>query len=253
MAVAFASISAAAFTNGTGSFTVTKPTGLAAGDLLILINGDNGGGDQLTPPSGWTEVFYVAQASNRASQMMCKVADSTDAAATNFTFTYGGGGVHGGALIRVTGTSFSGLSNFVVNGAYDGGAFTHTYTSSIIAQAVGSLYIIQAIAGDDQAQGGYAIASNNPTWTERIDSGSNLGNDMQISAATATSTAAASTGNITVTSAADTYSVGMIIVSIVESASGPANLKSYDGNTKANIKSMNGNSLANIKSVNGNT
>lgn len=36
-------------------------------------------------------------------------------------------------------------------------------------------------------------------------------------------------------------------------ASGPANLKSYDGNVKANIKSMNGNLIANVKSFDGNS
>lgn len=36
-------------------------------------------------------------------------------------------------------------------------------------------------------------------------------------------------------------------------ASGPANLKSLDGNLKANIKSYNGNVLANIKSISGNS
>jgi len=36
------------------------------------------------------------------------------------------------------------------------------------------------------------------------------------------------------------------------SASGPANLKSYDGNVKANIKSIMGNLIANVKSLSGN-
>lgn len=36
-------------------------------------------------------------------------------------------------------------------------------------------------------------------------------------------------------------------------ASGPANLKSYDGNVKSNIKSMNGNLIANVKSFDGNS
>lgn len=35
-------------------------------------------------------------------------------------------------------------------------------------------------------------------------------------------------------------------------ASGPANMKSYDGNVTANIKSMNGNLIANVKSFDGN-
>ncbi len=37
------------------------------------------------------------------------------------------------------------------------------------------------------------------------------------------------------------------------SVSGPANLKSYDGNLKANIKSMDGNLIANVKSFDGNS
>jgi len=44
--------------------------------------------------------------------------------------------------------------------------------------------------------------------------------------------------------------VGMSIAPAPES--GPANLKSLDGNVKANIKSYNGNVIANIKSISGN-
>ncbi len=49
----------------------------------------------------------------------------------------------------------------------------------------------------------------------------------------------------------DLYNAGNAI-SYTVSASGPANLKSLDGNLKANIKSVDGNLIANIKSIDGN-
>lgn len=42
-------------------------------------------------------------------------------------------------------------------------------------------------------------------------------------------------------------------VALAIAASGPSNLKSFDGNVKSNIKSIDGNLLANIKSLDGNS
>lgn len=52
---------------------------------------------------------------------------------------------------------------------------------------------------------------------------------------------------------ASTTQVGLWCELPIAAASGPANLKSYDGNVKANVKSMNGNLIANVKSFDGNS
>lgn len=44
-----------------------------------------------------------------------------------------------------------------------------------------------------------------------------------------------------------------IVFAYIPAVSGPANMKSYDGNLKANIKSMSGNLIANVKSFDGNS
>lgn len=73
------------FSSATSStFTVPKPTGLAVGDFMLASVITNGVGINL--PSGWTDL-YSFTAINPNQRVFYKVADSTDAAASDFAFT----------------------------------------------------------------------------------------------------------------------------------------------------------------------
>lgn len=98
------------------SLTVTKPTGLAVGDLLVAffwshhsatISAD-------TPPSGWTTAITRTETTgteNERNACYWKVATSTEVAATNFTFARTGGTVYGAwcAIARITGAAASAM------------------------------------------------------------------------------------------------------------------------------------------------
>jgi hypothetical protein len=77
-------------TGSTNSITVTKPAGLQVGDLMIvnLMIADNG---TINTPSGWSGVTglnpWEAGSGSTRAYLWYKVANSTDVAASNFTFT----------------------------------------------------------------------------------------------------------------------------------------------------------------------
>ena len=215
--------------------------------------GINGGVRQFTK-TGWTEVIYIAQGGNRSKTILARIADAADVAASTFDFTTTNSGsiVTGAYIARATGTFSTVAACFTVNGTWDGGALTHNLAIPITPQAVGTLMVIDQYTGNDLSSGGYAIANNNPTWTERLDTTSTLGDDCAVAFATATSTAASDTGNVTTTSSADTGSVGVTIFSLTEGAVGPTGVKTFDGVTQSTgIKTYFSVAIASTKTVDG--
>lgn len=91
--------------------TITKPTGLAVGDLLVFILGLFGSSGTINEPSiptGWTEAVELNGTTDerRYLTIMYKIANSSDVAASNFTFSSPSesGNIYGyGSLIRITG------------------------------------------------------------------------------------------------------------------------------------------------------
>lgn len=77
----------------TATCTITKPSGLAVGDVMLAIVVDTT--DGLTSPSGWTtlETFDEAPSYTWRCRVDYKVANSTDVAATNFTWSSSNGGL----------------------------------------------------------------------------------------------------------------------------------------------------------------
>lgn len=97
MAIAVQSTATTGYTSAVNSINITKPTGLAENDLMVALIGyvDAAGA---TTPSGWTELYD-------SNNLACfyKIADASDAAASNFTFALDDLGNIGGALFRIDG------------------------------------------------------------------------------------------------------------------------------------------------------
>lgn len=178
MAVAYESVQTTAFATKTSGQTViiTKPTGLAVGDYLIahlsqvITSGSNA---NWNTPSGWTSLLNLNESGNTNSKarltVFYKVADSSDVAASNFTFTTNTAScLAGGSLYRVSGGA---TINGTIDGAID--TTTPTFTNTITPSASDSLILFMvtgADAGDTTGSvSSYAITTDNPTWTERYD------------------------------------------------------------------------------------
>ncbi|MBL4621025.1 MAG: hypothetical protein JKY89_01365 [Immundisolibacteraceae bacterium] len=167
MAVAFRSSASTAFANAATS-VVTKPSGLAVGDLMIAQFSAESGAYTYTPPTGFTLIDTITGGANRASKIYYKVADSSDVAASNFTFTITGGPGQCSANIM----AFSGASvpqpvysnSKVVNAS----SVLSIPTISVLANSILVQCMVTSTGGTSSASG-YAIATSNPTWTEAWD------------------------------------------------------------------------------------
>lgn len=88
------------------SVTITKPTGLAVGDIMFAyVATFDTSVHTHTTPAGWTLVEApVAASGRRRLSSFYKVADSGDVAASNFTFSFSASvDKLGGAIIRTSG------------------------------------------------------------------------------------------------------------------------------------------------------
>lgn len=141
-----------------GGSSITKPTGLTVGDLLLAIVADDQYDyDTLAAPAGWTTLgrYTSGDADKFVEVLVCYiVATSTETAASSFTFTNASGGI----LYRISGA-----------------------VPSLMSEGVGSVYgsqnLVIAIgaSGDNDSDyatfSGYSVSGGaSPTMTERFDS-----------------------------------------------------------------------------------
>lgn len=159
------------------SIVVTKPTGLTVGDLMvafIAFSHLGSSGQNINLPSGWTGVQGVNQ--NRVVfSAFYKVADSSDVAASNFTFTFtttveqSSGSIHrisGFATTRI-------IEDSEVDGDSAPADAVVSFTGDSIPLSTESLYLI-GFAYANQSTGSNFTAStftSTPTisWTEDVD------------------------------------------------------------------------------------
>lgn len=71
---------------GSTSISLTKPTGLAVGDLMVALVINYNDNYSFTKPTGWT-TYDTRQGSNMCYNLDWKIADSSDVAASQFTWS----------------------------------------------------------------------------------------------------------------------------------------------------------------------
>lgn len=158
----------------TGTSPITKPSGLAVGDLMVAVvaTGWNGAYPPASTPSGWTDAGSGYDPV--AYGLFWRVATSDDVAASNFTFQDTAANHLSGVLYRVSG--------YVANGDVSFGAFNAADTSG---DANGSVatgitpahdashffagYIAYDSGGTTGTNGTYGLGGS-PSFTERYDS-----------------------------------------------------------------------------------
>jgi len=201
MAIAVASFSSAGSVDGSSdnAITITKPTGLAVGDLMVAVLGAFSASAEWTTPSNW-DVIYDTVAGTSAIGIYYKVADSADVAASNFTFNTSGNVEKTGGIYRITG---HGPATYVTATGNQTNSTTSPFTfSGITPSYADSLFILlychtRDSAGAAAAFSSYAFATDDPTWGEQFDI--NNGSLFTVASASAVRSAATATGNISVT------------------------------------------------------
>jgi len=235
MAVDFETIQTA--TSNSPGLTLTKPTGLTVGDLLvagITISGFSS--PVITAPAGWTTTDTKTLSNDARTSIFQKVAESSDVAASDFSFTATAnttGPTVAGFMTRISGF---GIQSGFVTAAGSGttlstGAMTPTRTNNLMLIITAS-----ASTGDltPPNSSGYQIVSNNPTWTERADVGIGSNSYMAtIAVATASRPEITSTGAASFT-LSESKNLSVSLLSL-----GPVVSGSITPETKVNIYALN--------------
>lgn len=202
MAVTYESVQSA---TGSGtSITVTKPTGLAVGDVMVFIWSTNNTPGSVTA-TGWSVLTSVGphSASDNYMNAYYKIADSSDTAASDFTHTINNSRPWVGAILRLSDCS----ADFVATVGTSTNDSTPTYSGGITPDAADSLFIMAISVDGSTNTSAYSLTTDNPTWTERVDTVS--GSSPMLSIATATRSAVTASGdwNATISSSAESSSI----------------------------------------------
>lgn len=175
------------------STVVTNPSGLTAGDLMILMAMQYRTGVPQNPGGSWTEI------ANTTVDLECKawwkIATSGDVSAGSVTVTYSpaGGQVSGAAMLRIT--DFDTVTPVEQASQARTTNSTTLNPTAITTAKVGDLIIMLAF---DQEEDSWTFTTGNAsTVNEHFDSATTAGNDMSIAAASITLTSVGASGTLT--------------------------------------------------------
>lgn len=174
--------------------TVTAPTGIVTGDLLLAayVSFRLTGSTTPNTPAGWTTVQTQYIGSSKGTlRVMSKVAILADETAPDYTFTATNANYMQAAIMRITGAASGSqitVSEVDFNGSNASTVISHTANST---PAVGESLAVIFSGGWDFSIGAIVTASTytstpSATWTERADLGYRDGGSDGSSLAVAT-------------------------------------------------------------------
>lgn len=163
---------------GASSVVVTKPTGLAEGDLMVagVHHYWTGSDRQLNIAAGWTQIsndriHNGGENNGTGMAVMYKVATAGDVAASDFTFTATDTAVMAACVLRITGISPTAPKDASNSVASDNGGSGGSFSFAGITPGFASCLLL-LFAGTRPSSSGHsaqAIATSNPSWTELFD------------------------------------------------------------------------------------
>ena len=155
--------------SATTTFNVAYPSGITAGDLLVLHLVTNGGAPSSTPPSGWTEVFREASAvSNPRGGVYIKIASGSESGTLAVTVTSTTGVAQISRYSGVDATTPQDVTRSIVEVSTTGD--TTISLPSITTVTDGAMLLAFGAANSTSKQ--YAAVSG---MTERVDFTQSLG------------------------------------------------------------------------------
>lgn len=180
-------------TSSSASLVITKPSGLAEGEVLIAVICIFDTTDDIAVPSGWTEL-NSSSCSDGEQKVLGKIADASDVAASNFNFTTtpGSASIIAGGIMRVSGVNglLASLSDADTNNSHSGGSISFSTDLSPVYD--NSLWIISTTTNDGNAGNNdiynYFATGSSVSFTELF----TIGGAELMGAAYGTQTAAAS-------------------------------------------------------------
>ena len=202
------------------TLVMTKPTGLAEGELMVMCAVQYGDDASVTLTlTGWTSLQNPTSSGSATSatitiHALYKIASAADAAASDFTFSsnFDGTGQQFlyGTLLRISGNTPTGNIKSTSGTDLNKGTGSASVGSLSVTPDYNNSLVIAVLGGADLNNGtgtwsAITINGTNPTWTEQTDTSTNQASDGYFLVATATQAAAA---QITTLSATLSVSAG---------------------------------------------
>jgi hypothetical protein len=207
--VAYVSSSASPFSSGgVSSVTITAPSGLATGQVMIAFVAQNTSGLPAVTgaPSGWTQVLEQDDGNSIGTAVYYRVAASSDVAGTTtYTWTFQQSARSGGLI-----ASFSGVSTttpVAASGSQANGA-SGTYTAPSITPGVTNTMLVALFAAD---HGSMTIVTPSGTSAALTGSTGAGPNGVAIGAFYEALTASGATGQIQSTGNSSVTNIGVAL------------------------------------------
>lgn len=163
MAIAFGSAGARTNITVAGTaWSLAYPSGIAAGDLLVLHIVTSGGNVTMSSLTGWTEVHREATVTNPRGGLLIKVADGTETGSLSFTTTSTTGNA---IMFRYTGVDPTTPLDVAKSSVSNTATVTDIVLPSITTVSANTMLIYA-----DGANSG-STRSSSVTGTERVDHG----------------------------------------------------------------------------------
>lgn len=236
MAIAFSNATTANPAGDQTSMSISYPTGISAGNLLVAqcLYQEGAGDPDWQTPSGWTKdtgTFANGHA------VFWKIATGSESGSETFTKNGSGRKIMGGMML-FTGTAGASPVN-------NQGRSTSGTVSSITPSVADTLWLFFASRWNDSSTfGSYAMVTSNPTpWTEAYE----VTSSGQCTCSAAYSVVRPQTtgsGNIT----ASGTITGSIVFALAPQTSA---IKTVDGLDKSSVKTVDGLAIASVKTING--
>lgn len=227
---------------GTG-VACNKPTGTVDNDIMLAVTNSYDAYPN-TIPSGWTKIGELNPTGSYRTRLYWKKASSEGS-----TYTWGYSPSQTNSVIIATfrdGINLTNPIDVVSATAYVTNDTTCRAASmTVTSSGSGLVFIGSSIAGTTFTKPSVPTTD----WTENYDgAGSDFANEI----CSMIWTSSGATGNMDATLSTSRTIKHAFAVAFNPIASGPANLKTYNTNTKANIKTINTNTIANVKTLNTN-
>lgn len=176
--------SSTTITPGTGNTVVlNKPASTASGDFLIAGIVMRSTSVTISGlPSGWTQLEKLTVGTNGSAFICYLKAGGSEPA--SYTFTLSASVTRNAAMVRIDGQdpefAFSGSKGSSSNWnsvSTSGGAAEISISGGVTPTTANPLLVMWGFnASDNNGYSAYQVANNNPSWTERIDSGGSFTN-----------------------------------------------------------------------------
>jgi len=184
-----------------GPVSTNVPASTVSGDLLVAYVMTQSGTSNVTvtPPSGFTQIGASTQSSGWTSNNILsayyKVATGSEGATVDWSFSAASKSYItitrlSGQNLTTTPNVYSLLTNNSGSTTASGTAITPTKAGCVLLMGIGTESATQAVSA-------YAVANNNPTWTEQADSNDGVGQSFAL--ATGLYTVTTTTGAPTAT------------------------------------------------------